>query len=86
MLDDDAFSTSIYIKYRSGLKIDPLGAAPALTSAHEENWPFKSRLFLLFFRKSFIELRSLTEIPFCFNLKIRSLCRTLSKAMEISTN
>ena len=77
--------TSIYIRNRSGLKIDPWGT-PALTSAHEENWPFKSTLCLLFFRKSFIELRSLTEIPFCFNLKIKSLCQTLSKAMEISTN
>ena len=86
MLDDQSFFTSIYIKNRSGLKIDPSGAAPALKSAHEENWPLKSTLSLLFLQKSFIELRSLTEIPFCFNLKIRSLCRTLSKAIKISTN
>ena len=80
-LDDESFVESlIYIKNRSGPKIDSWGT-PALTSAHEQNWPFKTTFCFLFFRKSFIKFKSLPEITFYFNLKIIHSRQTLSKTL-----
>ena len=82
-LEDKSFVKSlIYIKNRSDLKVDPccINISPWRKST------FKSTLYFLHFRKSFIKLRSLSEIPFCFSLKIRSSSQTLSKALEIRRN
>ena len=67
----------IYIKKRSGSRIDPCGT-PAEIFDHLECWPFKTTLCLLSFRKSIEIFNKLTVTPFCFNLKIRPLCQTLS--------
>ena len=60
-LDKSFVKSLIYIKNRSDPKIDPW-VTPALASAHQENWTFKTTLCFLSFRKSVIKLRSLLEI------------------------
>ena len=63
-LDDNSFVKSlIYIKNRSGPKTD-LWETSALISTHEEDWPLKTTICFLLFRKFFIKFRSLPQIPF----------------------
>ena len=65
--------------------MDPWGN-PAKTSAHEENWPFKTTLCFRSIRKSFIGAIKFPETPFCLSLKIKASCQTLSKALDMSRN
>ena len=51
---------------------------------HEESWPFKTTFCFLSFKKSVRVLKRLSDMPFCFNLKIKPLCHTLSKAFDMS--
>ena len=46
--------------------------------------PFKTTLSFLSFWKSINNFDKFPVTPFCFYLKIRSVCQTLSKALEIS--
>ena len=52
--------------------------------AHEITCTFKVALCFLFFKKLDKILRSLSEMPFCFSLKITPLCQTSSSAFEKS--
>ena len=56
------------------------------TTEKREVSPKKSSLKnpFLSFRKSIKIFNKLPVTPICFNLKIRPLCQTLSKALEIS--
>ena len=73
----------IYITNNNGPRIDPWGT-PALTSDQSENCPFNENLCFLFLRKSHKRFSKLPHIPFCFNLKMRLSCQTLSNALYIS--
>ena len=75
----------LYIKNRSGPTMEPWGT-PALRSAQEEVCPLRSTLCLLFLKKFDNSFKRLPDIPLCFSLKIRPLCYTLSKALDISRN
>ena len=84
VLDNKSFVKSlIYDKNRSGPRIDPWGT-PALTSAHEENWPLKLPFAFCFSESILLNWRVYLKYHFHFNLKIRPTCQTLSKALEIS--
>ena len=48
--------------------------------------PFKTTLCFLKLKKSVIIFKILSDTPFCFNLSTRTLCQTLSYALDISTN
>ena len=63
--------------------MEPWGA-PALTSDQSEICPFNKTLCFLFRRKSHKRDSNLPDIPFCFNLKMRPSCLTLSSAFDIS--
>ena len=75
----------IYIKNNKGPRIHPWGT-PALTSAQEEHWPFKTTVCFLLRIKSRKMFMTSPLIPFWRSLKIRPSCYTLSKAFEISRN
>ena len=75
----------IYIKNRSGPSMEPWGI-PALTLAQEEVYPLRTTLCFLFLKKFDNRFKSLPDMPFSFSLKIRPLCHTLSKALDISRN
>ena len=62
-----------------------LWGTPALTSAQDEHWTFKTTLCFRLRRKS-CKMFISPVIPFWHSLKTRPLCHTLSKAFEISRN
>ena len=83
-IDERASARSfIYIKNKSGPNMEPCGT-PAVTSAQEEDCPLRTTLCFLFLKKFDNRFKRLTDMPFCFSLKIRSSCHTLSKALDIS--
>ena len=71
-----------YMDY-NGPSMEPWGT-PALTSDQSETCPFNKTLCFLFLRKSHKRFSKLPDIPFCFNLKMRPSCQTLSNAFDIS--
>ena len=75
----------IYLKNNKCPRIDPWGT-PALTSAQDERWPFKTTLCFLLRRKSCKMFMISPVIPFWRSLKIRPSCHTLSKDFEIWRN
>ena len=56
------------IKNSKGPRIDPSGT-PALTSAHDECWPFNTTLCFIQLKKYFIKVIRSSNIPFGCNLK-----------------
>ena len=82
---EDNFSDKslIYIKSNNGARMDPWGT-PTLTSDQSETCPFNKNLCFLFLRKSHKRFSKLPDMPFCFNLKTRSSCQTLSNTFDIS--
>ena len=84
VLDNKSFVKSlIYLKNRSGPKIDPWGT-PALISARKENWPLKILFAFCFSESVLLNWGVYLKYHFYFNLKIRPTCQTFSKALEIS--
>ena len=81
--DNPSDKSLIYIKNNNGPSMEPW-ATPALTSDQSEACPFNKTLCFLFFRKSQKRFSKLPDIPFCFNLKMRSSFQTLSNAFDIS--
>ena len=81
--DNPSDKSLIYIKNNNGPSIEPWGT-PALTSDQPETCPLNKTLCFLFFRKSHKRFIKLPDIPFCFNLKMRPSCQTLSNAFDIS--
>ena len=75
----------IYIKNNKGPRIDPCGTPDSILD-HEDSGPFNTTLCFLKFKKSVRVLKRLPDMPFCFNLKIRPLRHTLSKALDMSKN
>ena len=59
---------------------------PASILIQGESCPFKTTPCFLKLRKSAIIFKNLSDIPFCFNLNIRSFFQTLSNALDISKN
>ena len=57
---------------------------PALASDQTETCPYNKTLCFLFLRKSHKRFSDLPDIPFCFNLKMRHSCQTLSNIFDIS--
>ena len=53
---------------------------PARTSDQSETCLFNKALCFLFLKKSHKRFSKLPDIPFCFNLKMRPSCQTLSNA------
>ena len=49
-----------------------------------EDWPLRTTLWYLLCKKDSIKLKSLPSIPLFLSLCIRSLCQTLSKALDKS--
>ena len=62
--------------------MEPWGTLASML-AQGETRPFKATRYFLKLRKS---LKTLSDIPFCFNLNIRPLCLNLSNALDISKN
>ena len=81
--DKPSVKSLIYIKNNNGPRVEPWGT-PALTSVHEENFPFKTILCFLFIKKCFKTFNKLPDIPFSCNLNIIPSCQTLSNAFAIS--
>ena len=81
--DNPQLRSLIYIKKNKGPKTDPWGT-PAETSAQDEDWPFKTTLWYLFFKKFSINFNGVSDIPNDLILYINPLCQTLSKALEMS--
>ena len=75
----------IYFKNRSGHSMEPSGT-PALTSAQENVSPVRTTLCFLFLKKFDNRFKRLPDMPFFFSLKIRPLCHTSSKALDVSSN
>ena len=75
----------IYIKNRSGPSLEPWGT-PGLTSAQEEVYLLRTTLCFLFLKKIDNRFKRLPDMPFCFSLKIRPSCHTLSKALDMVRN
>ena len=75
----------IYIKNRSGPSMEHSGV-PALTSAQEEVCPLRTALCFLFLKKFDNRFKRFPKTAFCFSLKIRPSCDTLSKALDMSRN
>ena len=63
--------------------MEPWGAS-VLTSDQSETYQFNKTFCFLFLRKSHKRFSKLPDIPFCFNLKMRPSCQTLSNAFDIS--
>ena len=75
----------IKIKNNFGPRIDPFGT-PVSMLDHEDSRPISTTFWFLSFKKSVRVLQRLPDVPFCFNFKIRPLCHTLSKALDIFNN
>ena len=75
----------IYIKNKGGPSMEPWGT-PAVTSAQKEDCPLRTTLCYPFLKKFDNRFKRLPDISFCFSLKIRPLCHTLSKALDMSRN
>ena len=69
----------------NGSRIDPCGKSYSILD-HEDNWQFNTTLSFPNFTISVRVLKRLPEMLFSFNLKIRSLCHTLSQSLDISKN
>ena len=63
----------MYIENNNRPSIEPQGTT-ALTSDQSETCPFNKTLRSLFLRKTHKRFSKLPDIPFCFNLKMRSSC------------
>ena len=61
----------IYIKNNNGPSIEHWGT-PTLTLDQSETCPFNKTLCFLFLRKSHKRFSKLLDLPFCFNLNMRS--------------
>ena len=81
--DNPSDKLLIHIRNNNGPRMEPWGT-PALTSDQSETCPFNKTLCFLFLRKSHKTFSKLLDIPFCFNLKMRPSCQTLSNAFDIS--
>ena len=77
--DNPSDKSLIYIKNNNGPSMEPWGT-PALTSDQSAICPFNKTLCFLFLRKSHKRFSKLPDMPFCFNLKMK----TLSNAFDIS--
>ena len=75
----------IQIKNNNEPRMDPCGPADSIFD-HEDSWPFNTTLCFLSLKKSLRVLKRLPDIPFYFNLKIRHLCHSLSKVLDMSKN
>ena len=73
------------IKNNNGSSMEPRGT-PASILTQGEAYPFKTTGCFLKLRKSVIIFKILSDISFCFNWNIRSLCQILSNALDISKN
>ena len=72
-------------KNNNGPRTDPPGTSASILD-HEETRPFHTTQCFPIFKKSMRVLKVLPDIPFCFNLKIKPLCHSLSKAFNMSEN
>ena len=82
----ETFWKIVYIdKKNNGPRIDPCGMPDSILDS-EDSWTFNINLCFLRFKKLVRVLKKLPDIPFCFNLKIRPLRHTLSKALDMSKN
>ena len=75
--------TVLLLKFSGGY--EPCGM-PVSILDYEDSWPFNTTLCFLSFKKSVRVLKRLPDTLFCFNLKIRLICHTLSEAFDISKN
>ena len=75
----------IQIKNNSGPKIEPWGKPPWIFFQLDV-CPLRTTLYFLFLKQSSKIFSKLPDIPFCFNLKTRPSCITLSNAFDISRN
>ena len=73
----------IYIRKNNGPRIDSWWFS-ALVLVQDECCPFKKTLCFLWYKTSVITFERLPDKPFCFNLKRRPSCQTLSNALDIS--
>ena len=75
----------IQVKNNNCPRIDPCGTHASIF-VYNHSWPFHTTLCFLSFQKSVRILNRLLDITFCFDLKLRPLCHTISKALERSKN
>ena len=71
----------MYIKKNKGPRTDPWGT-PAETFDQDEDWPFKTTLYLLL-KKFSISFNGVSDIPNDLILYINPSCQTQSKALEM---
>ena len=67
---------------RSRLIVEPWGAH-ALTWAKEGTCPLSTTLCYQFLKKLNNKFKMLSDVPFCFNFIIMSLCHNLSNTLKI---
>ena len=80
--EDNPDKSLIHIRNNNGQRMESWGT-PALTS-DQPGLVHLTKLFVLHFSKSHKRFSTLPDVPFCFNLKMRSSCQTLSNAFDIS--
>ena len=83
--EDRYIYKSIYININQGQQWTQDRALGTWIFFQLDVYPLRTTLCFLFLRKSSRVFSKFPDIPYCFNLKARPLCYTLSKAFGISS-